>query len=174
MVKHIDGTTTDHGFVFALVSTTKTGTTTLQGWDDANNNDKNDNTNQACPASGTGVELCGTSSVTWDTPIPATVTLTPATSSAAAGKTQKVTAHVQDQHGNPMAPATSSCCAATVSFTVTKGPNASQDLDGDGSTPPGYIGFCQTGGDGSCSKSLTDMAKISGTDTIVAFSDQNG
>jgi hypothetical protein len=58
---------------------------------------------------------------------------------------------------------------------VTSGPNATSDLDGNVSTPAGFIGTCTTAGSGTCTKSYTDMAAGSAghTDTLTAFNDAN-
>jgi hypothetical protein len=164
--KHIEGTTTAHGFTFA-VSSHSAGSSTIQGWYDVTDNDANDNPSQMCPASGATVEPCGTTTATWDAPVATSVAVSPAQEQADLGKTRKATATVIDQHGNPLA-------GATVSFEVTAGPNSTQDVDSNGATPPGYYGFCQTVADGTCSRTYTDVAKENGIDTLNAFIDVNG
>jgi hypothetical protein len=169
--KQIAGTTTDHGFTFALVSHSA-GTSQIRAWDDSNGsplpNDTNDNANGACPASGSSAtEPCGVDTAVWEIPAAASLTLAPVQGTGSVGGDHELTVGVVDQHANPLP-------NSAISFSVTVGPNANQDLDGDPSSPPGFIGFCVTKTDGTCTKTYSDASKAKGADTINAYLDANG
>lgn len=59
----------------------------------------------------------------------------------------------------------------TITFDVTAGINSTRDVDGNPSTPAGFIGQCTTGADGTCSETYTST--VVGVDTIAACIDAN-
>jgi Ca2+-binding RTX toxin-like protein len=71
---------------------------------------------------------------------------------------------VRDQFGSPVP-------NRRVSFQVTGGPHADNNLDNDANTPNGFFGQCTTDANGRCSASYTGSEL--GTDTIQAFLDAN-
>ena len=159
--KQITGTTDSHGlFTFAVV-TGSTGTTSIEAW-----NDSGTNTPPATCSS--GATPCGTASLTFVTPVATTMQISPTQGKASLGKTATFTATVLDQFQNTMG-------GVEASFSVTSGPNASKDLDGNPSTPPGYFGFCTTAAaGGQCAMKYTDMAKKNGIDIVTTFLDADG
>ena len=159
--KLITGTTDSHGlFTFAVV-TGSTGATSIEAW-----NDSGTNTPPATCSS--GATPCGVTSLTFVTPVATTIQISPTQGKAPLGKTATFTATVLDQFQNSMG-------GVEASFSVTSGPNATKDLDGNPSTPPGYFGFCTTGANGGqCAMKYTDMAKKNGIDVVTTFLDTNG
>lgn len=59
-----------------------------------------------------------------------------------------------------------------VDMHVTGGPSVASDLDGNPSTPAGYVGRCTTATDGRCALRYTGVAP--GTDSLQAFVDTDG
>jgi hemolysin type calcium-binding protein len=95
------------------------------------------------------------------TALAVTVEASPASDTNNTGESHSVTATVRE--GGNLAQ------NKTVTFKVTGGPHASDDLDNSASTPGGVFGQCQTAVNGQCSGSYTGTK--TGQDQITVFVD---
>lgn len=80
------------------------------------------------------------------------------------GSSHRVAATALDRFGNPVS-------SLPISFQVTAGPHADNDLDSNPNTPAGYFGQCVTDDSGRCSQTYTGTEQ--GDDTIVVFEDDD-
>lgn len=92
------------------------------------------------------------------------INASPETDTNEVGTAHQVMARALDEFGNPLA-------GVVVSFDVTSGPHANNDLDNNANTPAGYFGQCTTTADGTCSQSYNGTEV--GADTITAFDDDD-
>ncbi|HVL90103.1 MAG TPA: Ig-like domain-containing protein [Actinomycetota bacterium] len=95
----------------------------------------------------------------------ASVAVTPVVETIVTGAAHAPVATVRDASGNVLS-------GVAVDWQVTDGGHAADDLDGNATTPPGYIGRCQTNASGFCSVTWTGTRVT--VDTVRALVDLNG
>ena len=149
--KHIEGHTDANGFQFSIDSESA-GTTDIQAWFDANDDDTDN--------APTATETSDTATQTWVTASIDTITASPDTDTNPKGSAHTVTVTIVDQNGNPKS-------GEVVRFRVMAGPHADNPLDPTPGAPGGYFGQCTTNGNGQCSRSYTGTEE--GTDTITVW-----